>query len=107
MHPVDQNHKQRTYSVAVPFSIAIFIVIAGVMLYTVDDFGITWDEPVYRHTQIQLSNWFVQLWNGPPSGTRTQLFEAESLHQSWIGARYGKNFHPPVAAILNLSLIHI
>lgn len=101
MHPVDQNNKQLTYAVVVPFSIAIFIVIAGVMLNTVDDFGITWDEPVYRHTQIQLSNWFGQLLNGPPSGTRSQLFEAESLHQSWIGGRYGKNFHPPVAAILN------
>jgi 4-amino-4-deoxy-L-arabinose transferase-like glycosyltransferase len=69
---------------------------------TVGDIGLTWDEPSYRTSQLVSSQW----WTGMASARSRSQFEAlltpDALLFYWPYARFGYNFHPPLAGQLNL-----
>ena len=66
---------------------------------TVGDIGLTWDEPSYRTSQVVSAQWWEGMWEGPG---RDSLLSADALLYYWPYARYGYNFHPPLAGQLNL-----
>jgi len=85
--------------------LATAAVLALALLATVPttgDIGLTWDEPSYRTSQLVSAGW----WEGLAKARTRADFEAlvapDALLYYWPYARYGYNFHPPLAGQLNL-----
>ncbi len=77
------------------------LVLAGALLATVPttgDIGLTWDEPSYRRSQVVSAQWWEGLWRGHFD----EMLSPEALFYYWPYARYGYNFHPPLAGQLDL-----
>ena len=70
---------------------------------TTGDFGLTWDEPAYRYSQIISAHWWEQLWHARSWNDIAALLEPDALLYYWPYARSGINFHPPLAGQLNLA----
>ena len=70
---------------------------------TTSDFGLTWDEPAYRYSQIISAQWWEQLWHARSWNEIKALLEPDALLYYWPYARSGINFHPPLAGQLNLA----
>lgn len=82
---------------------AVFAAAMAALVPTLGDFGLTWDEPAYRYSQLLSAQWWedwgrVRGWED----VRRQM-DPSSLLYYWPYARYGINFHPPLAGQLNLA----
>ena len=84
-------------------SLAMFTLALAVLLPTIGDFGLTWDEPAYRFTQIMSEHWWEKLGSARTSEDLKELVDPEGLLYYWQYGRYGMNFHPPLAGQLNLA----
>src|SRR6185437_12193039 len=70
---------------------------------TVDDLGLTWDEPAYRYSQLISVQWWEQLGRVRSWGDVEKLLDPLTLLYYWPYGRHGINFHPPLAGQLNLA----
>ena len=73
---------------------------------TVGDFGLTWDEPAYRFSQLRSAQWWEQVASARSIADLRPLLEPDALLFYWTYGRHGINFHPPLAGQLNL-LTHV
>ena len=81
------------------------LVLVAVLLATVPttgDIGLTWDEPSYRTSQLVAAQWWERLALVRSRADLEALVTPESLLYFWPYARFGYNFHPPLAGQLNL-----
>jgi 4-amino-4-deoxy-L-arabinose transferase-like glycosyltransferase len=92
--------------------LACMVVLLGslaVLVPTTADFGLTYDEPAYRHSQEMSQQWWEQLGPGLARFVRDRdrsaldsILTADALLYYWPYGRYGINFHPPLAGQANL-----
>ena len=87
----------------VPWTLAVLIVVSAALIPTVGDFGLTWDEPAYRYSQVMSAQWWEQLGRARTSDELQNLFDPLTLLYYWPYGRFGINFHPPLAGQLNLA----
>ncbi len=80
----------------------VFILALCALVPTTGDFGLTWDEPSYRHSQVYSEQWWNQLAHVNSAKDLGPLLDPQSLLYYWPYGRYGINFHPPLAGQLNL-----
>ena len=71
-------------------------------LPTLGDFGLIWDEPAYRYSQLLSTQWWEQLAKVRSWADLAPLLDADALLYYWPYGRHGINFHPPLAGQLNL-----
>ncbi len=84
-------------------SLLVLTIVLAALVPTVGDLGITWDEPVYRQSQVMSAQWWEQL-RGVRSGRDLQyVLDPSTLLYFWPYGRFGINFHPPLAGQLNLA----
>lgn len=69
---------------------------------TTGDFGLTWDEPAYRYSQLVSEQWWKQLASARSLKEVSAQLDPDALLYYWQYARHGINFHPPLAGQLNL-----
>jgi hypothetical protein len=94
---------KRPDATRVGLATALVLLFALVVLVpTVGDFGLTWDEPAYRYSQVMSSQWWVRLAAVRSWDDANDLFHPLSLLYYWPYGRHGFNFHPPFAGQLNL-----
>src|SRR5271165_826921 len=84
-------------------TLLVFAVALVALVPTTGDIGMTWDEPAYRYSQVMSAQWWDQLAHARSWAELRGLFDAESLLYYWPYARFGINFHPPLAGQLNLA----
>jgi hypothetical protein len=85
-------------------ALAITCVVATWMALTAGGPGVTWDEPPYRYSQIQMANWFGRLARCRGMDEARPLISQKAILESWVYNRFGPNFHPPLAGMFgNLS----
>ena len=85
--------------------VATVLVLVLALLATVPttgDIGLTWDEPSYRDSQLVSAQWWDRLSQVRSGTDLATLTTAETLYYYWPYARFGYNFHPPLAGQLNL-----
>jgi dolichyl-phosphate-mannose-protein mannosyltransferase len=87
----------------VPWTLAVLIVVLIALIPTVGDFGLTWDEPAYRYSQVMSAHWWEQLGRARTSDELQELLGPQTLLYYWPYGRFGINFHPPLAGQLNLA----
>ncbi len=85
-------------------SICTFVFVLALLttIPTVGDFGLTWDEPAYRFSQIRSAQWWERLAAARSVDEVRPLVEPDALLFYWTYTRHGINFHPPLAGQLNL-----
>ncbi|APW59118.1 glycosyltransferase family 39 protein [Paludisphaera borealis] len=89
--------KRRWLATAIVFAVALVALVP-----TTGDLGLTWDEPAYRHSQVFSAQWWEQ-WPKARSWSDVQkILDPDALIYYWPYARFGVNFHPPLAGQLNL-----
>jgi hypothetical protein len=81
----------------------VFGVALVTLLPTTGDIGLTWDEPAYRYSQVMSAQWWEQIARARSWSAVRRLLDAETLLYYWPYARFGINFHPPLAGQLNLA----
>ena len=69
---------------------------------TTGDFGLTWDEPAYRYSQLMSAQWWERLAQARTRADVSALVEPNTLLYYWPYGRVGLNFHPPLAGQGNL-----
>ncbi len=69
---------------------------------TTGDFGLTYDEPAYRYSQMVSSQWWEGLFEARSLDDLRALLDPDALLYYWPYARHGINFHPPLAGQLDL-----
>ena len=82
---------------------AILVISLAALVATAGDFGVTWDEPQYRHSQLLAAHWWQQLTEVRSWHDLAQVFDPITLLYHWDYGHYGMNFHPPLAGQLNLA----
>lgn len=80
----------------------VFAVALAALVPTTGDFGLTWDEPAYRYSQVFSSQWWAQWPKARSWGDVQKILDPDALLYYWPYARFGVNFHPPLAGQLNL-----
>ena len=75
----------------------MLLVALAVVVPTVGDFGLTWDEPAYRYSQILSAQWWEQLGKVRSWHDVQEVFDPLTLLYFWPYGRHGINFHPPLA----------
>jgi 4-amino-4-deoxy-L-arabinose transferase-like glycosyltransferase len=80
----------------------VFLLALAAIAPTVGDFGLTYDEPAYRYSQLVSVQWWEHLVRARERAGRAALFTPDALLYYWPYGRYGINFHPPLAGQLNL-----
>ena len=80
----------------------VFALALVVLAPTTGDFGLTYDEPAYRYSQLASGQWWEGLARARSKADVEALFEPDALLYHWPYARHGINFHPPFAGQLNL-----
>jgi 4-amino-4-deoxy-L-arabinose transferase-like glycosyltransferase len=88
-------------------TVLVFLSSLGALVPTTADFGLTWDEPAYRYSQEISQQWWERLARSGTRSEREALLTADSLLFYWPYARYGINFHPPLAGQMNLLTYRI
>jgi hypothetical protein len=83
-------------------ALGVFLAVCLVTAPTTGDFGLTWDEPAYRHSQLVSARWWSKLFRVRSAAELGGLLDADELLYSWPYGRHGINFHPPLAGQLNL-----
>ena len=81
----------------------MFAVALVALVPTTGDIGLAWDEPAYRYSQVMSAQWWDQLGHARSWAEVHSLLDPESLLYYWPYARFGINFHPPLAGQLNLA----
>ena len=84
-------------------SLAVFIVALVALIPTIGDYGLSWDEPAYRFSQVISAQWWEQLGKVGSWDDLGAMFDPFALLYYWPYGRYGINFHPPLAGQLNLA----
>ncbi len=84
-------------------SLSVLAVALAASIPTIGDFGLTWDEPAYRFSQIISQHWWEQLASARSWRDVQTLLVPDTLLYYWPYGRYGINFHPPLAGQLNLA----
>ena len=84
-------------------TLLVFVVALVALVPTTGDIGLTWDEPAYRYSQVMSAQWWDQLAHARSWGEVRGLLDPETLLYYWPYARFGINFHPPLAGQLNLA----
>ncbi|WP_165072504.1 ArnT family glycosyltransferase [Paludisphaera rhizosphaerae] len=84
-------------------TVAVFIGALAVLVPTTGDFGVTWDEPAYRYSQSISAQWWRQWASVRSWGDVEAQLDADALLYYWPYARFGINFHPPLAGQLSLA----
>ena len=82
---------------------AILLIALVALAPTVGDFGLTWDEPAYRYSQIFSAQWWDQVGKIHSWRDVREVLDPLNLLYYWPYARHGVNFHPPLAGQLNLT----
>jgi hypothetical protein len=82
--------------------VVFFLLAVAVIAPTVGDFGLTYDEPAYRYSQLVSIQWWQRLVRARSGSDLSDLFTADALLYYWPYARHGINFHPPLAGQGNL-----
>jgi 4-amino-4-deoxy-L-arabinose transferase-like glycosyltransferase len=88
-------------------SVLVFLAALAATAPTTGDFGLTWDEPSYRYSQIFSEQWWGRLVRARDRAEIADLFDSKTLLYYWPYGRYGINFHPPLAGQLNLLTYEI
>ena len=83
-------------------TVFVLLVSLAALVPTVGDFGLTWDEPAYRYSQVLSAQWWEQLARARSWHDAEEVFDPLTLLYYWPYGRYGVNFHPPLAGQLNL-----
>ncbi|MGE3819615.1 MAG: hypothetical protein AB7I30_09285, partial [Isosphaeraceae bacterium] len=78
-----------------------FVVALAATLPTTGDLGLTWDEPAYRFSQLRSAQWWERLGQVRSTSDLSYLLDPDTLLFHWPYARYGINFHPPLAGQLS------
>ncbi|MDX2039590.1 MAG: glycosyltransferase family 39 protein [Isosphaeraceae bacterium] len=81
----------------------VFAVVFAVGATTCGDWGLTWDEPVYRESQIRAGLWLRELARVRSWAEVERLVDPYTLLYSWVYGRFGLNFHPPMAGLLGIA----
>ncbi|WP_165249999.1 ArnT family glycosyltransferase [Paludisphaera soli] len=82
---------------------AVFLAALVALVPTAGDFGVTWDEPAYRYSQVISAQWWSQ-WASARSWEDLQAqVDPDALLYYWPYARFGINFHPPFAGQVSLA----
>ena len=81
----------------------MFAVALAALVPTIGDFGLSWDEPAYRYSQVMSAQWWEQLGQVRSLDRLEALVDPLALLYYWPYGRYGINFHPPLAGQLNLA----
>jgi len=84
-------------------TLLVFAFALVALVPTTGDIGMTWDEPAYRYSQVMSAQWWDQLVHARSWGEVRSLLDSETLLYYWPYARFGINFHPPLAGQLNLA----
>ncbi len=84
-------------------TLAVFTLALAALVPTVGDFGLTWDEPAYRYSQVLSAQWWEELAQVRGLDQLETVFDPGTLLYYWPYGRYGINFHPPLAGQLNLA----
>jgi Dolichyl-phosphate-mannose-protein mannosyltransferase len=84
-------------------SFVILVLALAALVPTVGDFGLTWDEPAYRYSQLMSAQWWEHLGKARSWNDLRDLFDPLTLIYYWPYGRYGVNFHPPLAGQANLA----
>ena len=84
-------------------SLIVFLVALAALVPTVGDFGLTWDEPAYRYSQVMSAQWWEQLAHVRSWDDVEELLDPITLLYYWPYGRHGINFHRPLAGQLNLA----
>jgi Dolichyl-phosphate-mannose-protein mannosyltransferase len=82
---------------------AVLLFSLAALVPTVGDFGLTWDEPAYRYSQMLSAQWWEQVSKVHSWREVEDAFEPLNLLYYWPYGRHGINFHPPLAGQLNLA----
>ena len=99
----NQSGRQPSAWARVPWTLVVLTVVLIALVPTVGDFGLTWDEPAYRYSQVMSAQWWEQLAQARSSAELQKLFDPVTLLYYWPYGRFGINFHPPLAGQLNLA----
>ncbi len=100
--PADERRIRPARSIALQ-SLLVMAIALCALVPAVGDFGFTWDEPAYRYSQVMSAQWWEQ-WAQVRSWRDVQeLIDPTALLYYWPYARFGINFHPPLAGQLNLA----
>jgi hypothetical protein len=81
---------------------AVFLGSLAVLVPSLADFGLTYDEPAYRYSQETSIQWWEQLARVRSAADLGRVLDPDALLYHWPYARHGINFHPPLAGQLNL-----
>ncbi len=100
--PAEQARRSRVWVVSLG-SVVILAVALAALVPTVGDFGLTWDEPAYRYSQVMSEQWWERLGHARSWQDVSELVDPVALLYYWPYGRYGVNFHPPLAGQLNLA----
>jgi 4-amino-4-deoxy-L-arabinose transferase-like glycosyltransferase len=79
-----------------------FVLALAATVPTAGDFGLTYDEPAYRYSQMVSAQWWERLARAHSITDIRELLEPNTLLYYWPYGRHGINFHPPLAGQLNL-----
>ncbi len=82
---------------------AVLAAALTALVPTTGDFGLTWDEPAYRYSQVMSGQWWEQLGRARSWREVQELLDPTTLLYYWPYGRFGINFHPPLAGQLNLA----
>jgi hypothetical protein len=80
----------------------VFVLALAAIVPTTGDFGLTWDEPAYRFSQLMSAQWWEQVARARSWPDLLALIDSDTLLYYWPYGRHGMNFHPPLAGQLNL-----
>jgi len=93
---------RRAWPSAIP-SLLVLVIALAVLVPTVGDLGLTWDEPAYRYSQVMSAQWWEKWGRVRSWGDVEDQMNPRTLLYYWPYGRYGINFHPPLAGQLNLA----
>jgi hypothetical protein len=84
-------------------SLVVLAVALAALVPTSGDFGLTWDEPAYRWSQVMSQQWWEQVAHARSWGDVQRLLDPTDLLYYWPYGRFGICFHPPLAGQMNLA----
>jgi 4-amino-4-deoxy-L-arabinose transferase-like glycosyltransferase len=84
-------------------TLAVLGLALAALVPTVGDFGLTWDEPAYRYSQLVSVQWWEQLRDARSANDFRELLDPATLLYFWPYGRFGIDFHPPLAPQLSLA----
>jgi hypothetical protein len=101
--PTDRSEPEAAAARLAAAMLVVFIFTLAALIPTIGDFGLSWDEPAYRYSQVLSAQWWEQLGQVRSLGQLEALSDPLTLLYYWPYGRYGINFHPPLAGQLNLA----